>query len=160
MKRAIVTVVAAGLLVLGGAGVASAQQTGGSTNPSTPPSSGAGQHQRHGHKGLAVGVLRVSASAIGVQPRDLLSSLCGGQTLAQVASAHGKSSQDVVNALVKAADQRIDQVAANRHLDATKVAQRKAKVEQRITTLVNSYHPSAQRCQRLQGGGTTPTSST
>jgi hypothetical protein len=155
MKRAIVTVVAAGLLVLGSAGVAAAQQTGGSTNPSTPPSSGAGQHHRH--RGIALGVLRVSASTLGVQPRELVTSLCGGKTLAQVA---GAKTQDLVNALVKAADQRIDQVATNRHLDASTVAQRKAKVQQRVTNLVNSFHPSAQRCQRLQHGGTTPNTST
>src|SRR5260370_12129319 len=88
MKRVIVTAPAVGLLTLGTAGVASAQTTGGSsTSPSTASPNGSTKH-RH-HRG-ALAVLRVSAKTLGVQPRDLVTALCGGQPLEALAGPHGK----------------------------------------------------------------------
>ena len=106
MKRLIFVVALAGLVTLGSVGVAAAQSTGGSTSPSTPaPNTATNRNGRLG--GQAVAVLRVSAQTLGVTPKDLAASLCGGQTLSQVASAHGQSAQTLINAIVKAADQRI-----------------------------------------------------
>jgi hypothetical protein len=152
MKRVIVTALAAGLVTLGSVGVAAAQ-TGGTTTPSTPAPSAT----HHGH--ARVGLLRVAARTLGVTPRDLLAGACGGQTIGQLAAQHGKSSQDLINALVKAADQRIDRAVTTRHLDGSKAAARKQRVEAQVTKLVNDFHPSSAQCQRLQNGGvTTPTS--
>jgi hypothetical protein len=152
MKQIIVTALAAGLVTLGSVGVAAAQ-TDGTTNPSTPAPNAA----RHG--GPRAGLLRVAARTLGAKPRDLLAGVCGGQTIGQLAGQHGKSSQDVINALVKAADQRIDRAVKAKRLDGSKAAERKQRVEAQVTRLVNGFHPSSAQCQRLQGGGvTTPTS--
>ena len=155
MKRLIVTVVAAALVSLGSVGVAAAQ-TDGTTSPSTQPAPSAGRHG-HGHHGA--GLLHIAAQTLGVNPRDLLGALCGGKTIGQLASDHGKSSQDVINALVQAADQRIDEAVTAGRLDAAKAAERKSRVEARVTRLVNDLHVSSARCERRHGGGaTTPTS--
>jgi len=153
MKRLLVVVAAAGLLTLGGAGVAAAQ-TGGGTTPTTPPPG-----PTHHRARLALGLLRVSAQTLGVQPRDVVTGLCSGQTLAQVASAHGKTPQDLIDALVNAADQRIQARLQAGRITPAQATQRLSKVNAAVPRLVDSYHVPAQRCERLQGGAgaTTPT---
>ena len=151
MKRVITAGVIVGLLTLGSVGVAAAQ-TGGTTTPSNPSAPNAANHQgKHGRRGA--GVLRAAAAALGVKPRDLLAGLCSGKTLAQLASEHGTTAQDLINALVKAADARIDRAVQAGRIDATQAAQRKSRIEARVTNLVNNGHLSSQRCQRLSGGG-------
>jgi len=157
MKRVITAGVIVGLLTLGSVGVAAAQ-TSGTTSPSTPASNGANHQGKAGRRGAVV--LRAAATALGVKPRDLVSGLCSGKTLAQLASDHGKSTQDVIGALVKAADARIDKAVKAGRLDATKAAQRKSSVEARVTKLVNNLHLSSQRCQRVAGGTTAPNTGT
>src|SRR5581483_3784887 len=155
MKRFITTLVTVGLLTVGTAGVAAAQTTGGgSTSSTSQPAGATGRH----HK-VAAGVLAVAAKTLGLKPKELASDLCGGQTVAQIASQHGKTSQDVVNAVGKAADARIDQAVKSGKLDPTKAAQRKAAFEQRVSSRIDTFKPSAARCQKLQGAGTSPTPS-
>jgi len=157
MKRLLVVVAAAGLLTLGSAGVAAAQTSGGSTPNPTSPSSATPNRQKGR---VAAAVLKVSAQTLGIKPRDLVTGLCSGQTLAQVASAHGKTSQDLINALVQKADQRIQANEQAGKITQAQEATREAKVKDKVTTVVTSYHVPTQRCQRLQGGGagaTTPT---
>jgi len=157
MKRLLVVVAAAGLLTLGSVGVAAAQTTGGTTNPSTPPSTAT----HNGRRGRVAGaVLRVSAQTLGVKPRDLVTGLCSGQTLAQVASAHGKTPQDLINALVKVADQKIQANEKAGRITQAQATTRMSKVKAKVTQLVDTYQVPAARCQRLQGGAggsTTPT---
>jgi hypothetical protein len=148
MRRFIVTAVAVGLLTVGTAGVAAAQTTGGGST-SQPAGSQAKAHSRR----PGVAVLAVAAKALGVTPRALASDLCGGQTVAQIASAHGKSTKDIVAALVKAADARLDRLVKAGRLDASQAAQRKSTVEARVSARVSSFKPNATRCQKLQGSG-------
>ena len=153
MKRVITAGVVVGLLTLGSAGVAAAQTT--STSPSNPPAPNAANHPgKFGRRGA--GVLFVVARELKVKPRDLLTGLCSGKTLAQLAAEHGKSTQDVITALVKAADARIDRAVQAGRIDAGQASQRKSTVEARVTNIVNNLHPSSQRCQRLSGGAASP----
>ena len=158
MKRFIVTAVAVGLLTVGTAGAAVAQTTG--SGPTSPTSQPAATHPKaKGHR-RAVGVLAVTAKTLGVKPRELATGLCGGQTLAQIASQHGKSTQDVITALVKAGDARIDRLVTAGRVDATQAAQRKSTLEARVSARVNSFKPSAAQCQKLQGATSGTPSST
>jgi hypothetical protein len=153
MKRFIVTVIAVGLLTVGTAGVAAAQDTGaGSSSPTSQPA-GTQTKAHHPHR-RGAGVLAVTAKTLGVKPRELVTGLCGGQTIAQIASQHGKSTQDVIAALVKAADARIDQAVKAGRLDAAQAAHRTSKVEAQVTARVNRFKPSTTRCQQLQASGT------
>ncbi len=158
MKRFIVTAITVGLLTVGTAGVAAAQATGsGSSSPTSQPAGT--QAKAHGPNRRGAGVLAVTAKTLGVKPRALVTGLCDGQTVAQIASQHGTSTQDVIAALVKAADARIDQAVKAGRLDAAHVAQRKSKVEARVTALVNRFKPSTTRCQKLQGSANAGTPS-
>jgi len=151
MKRFIVTAIAVGLLTVGTAGVAAAQTTGGgSTSPASQP---AGTQAKAHRARTGVAALAVAAKTLGIKPRELATGLCGGQTIAQIALQHGKSTKDVVAALVKAADARTDQSVKAGRLDATQAAQRKSTIEARVTARVNSFKLSTTRCQKLQGSG-------
>ncbi len=154
MKRFIVTAITVGLLTVGTAGVASAQPTGSGSSSPTPAGT---QGKPNGRR--AVGVLVLAAKTLGVKPRALVTGLCGGQTIAQIASQHGTSTQDVIAALVKAADARIDQAVKAGRLDAAQAARRKSPVEARVTARVNNFKPSTARCQKLQGSANARTPS-
>lgn len=85
--------------------------------------------QLHRRK-IVKGAIDVSAKTIGVTPEALRAAIVGGQSVAEVASAHGVTSQTVVDALVTAGDKRIDEAAANHRLDATRAAKLKARLPQ------------------------------
>ena len=95
-----------------------------------PMGDGMGQHGR-GHGGPGMGgdrgekrqeMLTAAADAIGITADELKTAIEGGQTIAQVAEANGKSVQSVIDALV---------------------AQASADLTQRITDMVNGVKPAA-----------------
>src|SRR5262245_27243637 len=84
------------------------------------------------------GMLRVAADKIGVQPTDLRQARRNGQSIADVANAHQVNPTDVVNAIVAAVDQRIDQAVTNGRLSQDKANELKAKVPQLADKFVNA----------------------
>jgi hypothetical protein len=158
MKRFIVAAVAVGLLTVGTAGVAAAQTTGSGSSSSTSQPAGP-QGKATGAQRRARGVLVIAAKTLGVKPRELVTGLCGGQTIDQIASQHGKSTKDITAAVVKAADARIDKAVKAGKLDATQAARRKSAVESQVTARIGSYKPSAALCQKLQGSANAGTPS-
>ena len=86
--------------------------------------------------------LATAASYLGLTEAELRSSLAGGETLADVAKAQGKSTSGLVAALVNAARQRLDaDVSAGRLTDAQRQAIL-SDLEQRVTDLVNGVMPA------------------
>ncbi len=90
-----------------------------------------GGHEGRGHGGPGMGgarggmrqeMLTTAADAIGITADDLKTAIQGGQTMAQVAEANGKSVQSVIDALV---------------------AQATTDLTQRITDMVNGVKPAA-----------------
>jgi hypothetical protein len=81
---------------------------------------GPGMGGRHG--GLRQEMLTAAADAIGITADDLKTAIEGGQTIAQIAEANGKSVQSVIDALV---------------------AQATTDLTQRITDMVNGVKPAA-----------------
>ena len=135
MKKLIATVAVAGLLVVGGAGAAFAADNGGSTGsaPSaTQPANGA---KRAAHpalrRRLRRAVLKVSADTIHVDVKELRTDLRNGQSIAQVAPSKGVDPKTVVDAIVKAADAKVDALAKQGRI----TAERAAKLKDRIPTL-------------------------
>jgi len=90
------------------------------------------------HQRIVGGMLKVAADKIGVQPKDLIQARRNGQSIADVANAHQVNPSDVVNAIVTAADQRIDQAVANGRLPQDKADDLKAKVPQLADKFVNA----------------------
>ena len=125
MKKLVAAVAAAGLLVAGGASVASA--------------AGPGQGGR-GHGGIrAAG--QTAATTIGVSPEELRMQIRGGKTVAQIATEHGVDPNSVVNAIVAALSQKIDQKAAAGTIDANRAAQAKQKLPDAANRFVNETKP-------------------
>ncbi len=84
--------------------------------------------------------LSAAATAIGI-PLDQLRTELNGKSLAQVASAHGKSAADVATALKNAAHTRIDQAVTAGRLTADQANTQKTNVDQRIDQVVNQVMP-------------------
>ena len=125
MKKLVAAVAVSGLLVAGGASVAAA--------------AGPGQGGR-GHGALrAAG--QTAASTIGISPEELRSQIHGGKTVAQIATEHGVDPNAVVNAIVAALTQEIDQKAAAGSIDANRAAQAKQKLPDVANRFVNETKP-------------------
>jgi hypothetical protein len=84
--------------------------------------------------------LNTAATAIGIPVAQLRTELVG-KSLAQVATAHGKTADDVATALKNAAHARIDQAATAGRVAADQVATQKSQIDQRIERLVNQVMP-------------------
>jgi hypothetical protein len=81
--------------------------------------------------------LAISAKTIGITSQELASDLTAGNSIAGVASQHNVSAQTVVNALVTAADGRINQAVTAGKLNATVAHRVEAKLPTRVTKIVN-----------------------
>ena len=80
------------------------------------------------------------ASLLGMTTSDLRTAVQGGQTLAQIAQAHGKTAQDVIDVIVADVKEHFaTEVASGEHTQA-EADQRIADVTARITDMVNSGH--------------------
>ena len=106
-----------------------------------PPSGQAGAQARKRHPILRRRLVKaggkVVADTLGVSTQDLRTALKSGQSISDYATSLGKNPEDVVTALVNAADARIDKAVADGKLDATKAAELKAKVPDRVQKLVD-----------------------
>jgi uncharacterized protein (DUF433 family) len=83
--------------------------------------------------------VKVAAETIGVTPRELRQQLRAGKSIADVASEHSVNPQSVVTALVDAATKRIDAAQAAGKIAGARAATLEAKLENRITKLVNRH---------------------
>jgi len=79
----------------------------------------------------------VAATALGMSSEDLTSALKDGQTLKQVAESRRAEPQKVIDALVAAADERIDAAVTSGRLDALRADRLKERATTRIERLVN-----------------------
>jgi hypothetical protein len=91
------------------------------------------KHRRHARRAG----FKIAAETIGVSAKDLLAAVKGGSSIAAVAQQHDVTPQAVVDAVVKAAGDRLDQAVANGKLDADRAAKIKDRLTERVTTAVN-----------------------
>ena len=66
------------------------------------------QHRAPGKGGAAINLKQALAGALGVSTTELQQDLKNGQTIAQIAQAHGKTVQDVQNAVVASIKSSLD----------------------------------------------------
>src|SRR5947207_15283073 len=131
MKKLVAAVTVAAVLLAGGS--AAWAQSGGSGGSGA--TGGAAQQGRRGHGARLA--LQTAATTIGVSPQDLIGQIRGGKTIAAVATEHGVEPTNVVNAVVTALTQQIDQAAAQGTIDATRAVQAKQKLPDRANRFVN-----------------------
>jgi transposase-like protein len=135
MKKLLASVTVAGLLVAGGTTVAWAAGPDGSGRADGGQPGRAQERGRRGH-GVRI-ALQTAAATIGLAPEDLRREIRGGKTVAQVATEHGIDPASVVNAIVVALTQHIDQKAAEGTIDANRAEQAKQKLPDFANRFVN-----------------------
>ena len=87
--------------------------------------------------GVGVAVLDEAADAIGIEEDELLTALRDGQTIAEVAESNGVEPQAVIDALVAAIRERLDDAVADGSIEQEDADERLADATERITEFVN-----------------------
>jgi hypothetical protein len=136
IKKLVATMALAGAVTVGTAGVAVAAD-GGTT--STDPSA----QTAKGHPGLRREVRRAAITVVtdrlGVSREDLRAALEGGQSISEYATSLGKDPQAVADALVNAANTKIDQLVTDGKLQQDRADTIKGKVPARVDKLMNRH---------------------
>lgn len=118
-----------------------------------------GDHAKAGGRGELGGVkqamLNAAAKALNVTAAELQTQLRGGQTLAQIAQAHGTTEQAVVAAALAAAKTQLDQNVVSGGLTRAQADAIYAQLQQQGTNLFTSHGPGRGGRNR-SGGPTTP----
>ena len=96
----------------------------------------------HHHHPFARGLIMSVAATIGVEPRELVEALKGGdETIGGVATANGVDPQPVIDNAVGLATARIDRAVEAERITAEKGAELKATAAERIAQAVNEGRP-------------------
>jgi len=95
-----------------------------------------GLHRGFGHFGF--GGLEAAAGYIGITEAQLRTELEGGKSLAQVATAHGKSVDGLVNTLLADAKSKLDDAVSAGRLTTSQETEMLNGLKDRITNKVNS----------------------
>ena len=135
IKKLVATVALAGAVTVGTAGAAFAADSSGSG--STDPSAQTGKGHPVLRREVRRGAVKVITDTLGVSRQDLRTALKGGQTISQYTSSLGKDPQSVKDALVNAANTKIDQLVTNGKLQQDRANTIKGKVPARVDTLMN-----------------------
>ena len=157
LRTFIATAATAAILASSGVAIAGATSNSGTSPAPTAVKSatecpeGAGQAharrfrvRRHLRR-LIKGAAGVVTKTIGIDRKTLRQELRSGKTLAQIATDHNVKPQDVIDALVAAADKKIDAAVAKGRIPAERAAKIKERLPDRITNLVNNWHPKRLR---------------
>jgi DNA polymerase III delta subunit len=102
----------------------------------------AGLAPPRGRGGAFGGALRLEADAIATlfnENSGALRKELPGSTLAELAAKHNVKVDDVVNAIVRTADQQIDQAAQKRNISADRVSQIKQQISERAQQFVSTH---------------------
>ena len=152
LRTAIATATTAAVLATSGVALAGAASGPGSPSPSDHPAPSTAaadarahpvlRHRARAHiRRLLRGAGGVVTKTIGIDRPTLRQDLRSGQTIAQIATAHGIDPQTVIDALVQAANKRVDAAVAKGWITAARAARIEQRLPDRITKLVDNWHP-------------------
>lgn len=136
-KKLVAAVALVGAITVGTAGLAYAAD-GTSTSPGNATSQNLRGHPRI-RAAVRRGAFRVVIKTLGVTPDQLRTALKGGQSISEYTTSLGKDPQTVVDALVKAADTKLDKLAANGRITQERADTLRSKVPDRVNTFVNRH---------------------
>ncbi len=136
IKKLVATVALAGAVTVGTAGVAVAAD-GGST--SADPSAQTAKRHPGLRREVRRGAIKVVTDTLGVSREELRAALKGGQSVSEYATSLGKDPQAVADALVNAANAKLDQLVADGKLQQDRADTIKGKVPARVDTLMNRH---------------------
>lgn len=140
LKKLIVPVVIGGALLGGVATAGTAYAAAPAATTTAPKQAGKGQFRtwvRADRKELRRAGLDTSAKTIGITPQTLRSDLKAGNSIAGVASQHNVNPQNVVDALVGAADTRVNQAVTAGKLTSAQGSKIEAKLPTVVTKIVD-----------------------
>ena len=157
MKLRTVIATAATAAVLASSGVAIAGAASSTDSPAAPAAqtvtatSGSAATTAVAHRvnvrrrlrirALLRGAAGVVTKAIGIDRKTLREGLRSRMTVAQIATAHNVTPQAVIDALVAAANKKIDAAVQAGKLPATVTTRIEQRLPARIATLVDNWHP-------------------
>lgn len=96
---------------------------------------------RHGHfigRGPGLAAFSSAAAIIGIEPEELREALADGSTLAEVAEANGVSTDELVEGLVTALEEKLDELVAEGRLTEEQAAEILETAPERFENLVTS----------------------
>ena len=102
------------------------------------PEGGMDGHRGGGRAGRGGARLETVATAIGITADEVRTAIEGGQTIADLAVANGKTAQAVIDVLVDEATTRINQAVTDGNLTQAEADTKLADVETRVTDFVNT----------------------
>jgi hypothetical protein len=114
------------------------------TTPSTGTGTGLGKLREH-RRAVAKAVLKDAAGVIGIQPKELFTDLKGGQSIADVATAHNVAPQAVIDKLVTDADARLDKAVADHKITQEQADKAKGKMTDRVTKIVDKHFDGSKK---------------
>lgn len=86
--------------------------------------------------------LEAAATALGIEPSELMQQLRDGKTIAQVAAERGVDVQTVIDAMVAELSTHLDEKVAAGDLTQEEADARKAEATERISEMVNNAMPA------------------
>lgn len=131
-------------------GLVDAQETDAPAAEDSATSEGGRHGHRHGgrsHEGRS----EVVTELLGLTQEELKAAFQEGKTLAEIAAEQGVSESDLVDALVAAATDRIDEAVADGKLTEDEAAEKIAGLEEKVTERVNT-EPGERRGGHRHGG--------
>jgi len=134
-KQLVAGVALAGAVTAGTARIAVAAE--GEGDAATPDAPATAEH--HPRRALRHAIAGVVTETLGVERAQLREALRGGQSMAEYATSLGQDPQAVADALVAAAGERIDTAVANGRITAERGEELKAKVPERVATLLQRH---------------------
>lgn len=161
MRKFLVTTAAGLALAAGSIAVATLSPIGaafaqdGSTPAATAPAAPAdgqagtsGHEHRHLRRAILRGAVKDAAGVIGIDVKDLATARRDGQSIAQVATAHGVDPQTVIDKLVADGTTRLDAAVTAGQITPERAATAKSHLSERATRFVNhqsdgSHHQAA-----------------
>lgn len=90
---------------------------------------------------LGAGLVAEAAEVIGIEPSELLAELRGGRTIAEVGEANGVDVDAVIDAVVAAERDRLDELVDDGRLTQAEADELADGLEDRVTDLVNGERP-------------------
>jgi hypothetical protein len=136
IKKLVATVALVGAITTGTAASAFAAD---SSTTTTDPSAQTAKRHPGLRREIRRGGAKVVADTLGVSVQDLRTALKGGQSISEYATSLGKDPQTVVDALVNAANTKIDQLVAEGKLPQGRADTIKGKVPARVDKIVNHH---------------------
>ena len=139
------TTLALGVVGLGAAvlpGMAGAQTTDTTQVAAAGAAQGGQAHPRLRHLARQEG--KLAADTIGIPATDLRDAVKAGQSIAEVAEAHGVSADTVVGAVVDDVSSKLDQAVTDGKVTQERADTVKQRLPERITDLVNRHRVAGQ----------------